>query len=127
MFEIELVFRSSRTGEATRLILGGLDLASIPVAPSERYDHGWQVPLGIGNPSFFESYEQVEAHPSIQRTFYGFHLDAQDRWLDHHAIGVDGPLLHWDAADPSLLHLYFLSYERHTLLNHIIIAIPRRS
>lgn len=124
LFEIELAFRNSQTGEPTRLILGGLDWAAIPVAFSEQYDRGWQVPLGIGNPSFFESYEQVVAHPPIQRTFYGFHLDSQNRWLDHHAIGVDGPLLHWDADNPSLLHLYLLSYERHALLNHVVIPCP---
>lgn len=127
LFEIELAFRSSKTGESTRLILGGLDWAAIPVASSAQYDRGWQVPLGIGNPSFFESYEQVVASPPIHRTFYGFHLDAQNRWFDHHAIGVDGPLFHWDADDPSLLHLYLLSYERHTLLNHVILVIPQRS
>lgn len=124
LLEIELAFRSSKTGESTRLILGGLDWAAIPVASPEQYDRGWQVPLGIGNPSFFESYEQVVASPPIQRTFYGFHLDAQNRWLDHHAIGVDGPLFHRDADDPSLLHLYLLSYERHTLLSHVILVIP---
>ncbi|MDP3090635.1 MAG: hypothetical protein Q8N04_08160 [Nitrospira sp.] len=127
LFEIELAFRSSKTGESTRLILGGLNWATIPVASPEQYDRGWQVPLGIGNPSFFESYEQVVASPPIQRTFYGFHLDAQNHWLDHHAIGVDGPLFHWDADGPSLLHLYLLSYERHTLLNHVILVIPQRS
>ena len=127
LFEIELDFRSSQTGEPTRLILGGLDWATIPVASPEQYDRGWQVPLGIGNPGFFESYEQIVTSPPIQRRFYGFHLDAQNRWLDHHAIGVDGPLFHWDADDPSLLHLYLLSYERHTLLNHVILVIPRRS
>ena len=124
LFELELDFRSSQTGEPTRLILGGLDWATIPVASQKQYDHGWQAPLGIGNPSFFESYEQVLADPPAQRTFYGFHLDARNRWLDHHAVGVDGPLLHWDADDPSLLHLYLLSYERHALLNHVTLVIP---
>lgn len=122
--EIELAFRSLQTGEVTRLILGGFDLATLPTASSKDYDQGWQAPLGIGNPRFFESYEQALISPPTQRTFYGFHLDAQNRWLDHHAIGVDGPLLHWDAADPSRLHLYLLSYERHALLNHVVLAIP---
>lgn len=124
--EIELAFRSNQTGEATRFIVGGLDLATLPTASPKEYDRGWQAPLGIGNPSFFESYETVMANPPTQRTFYSFHLDSQARWLDHHAIGVDGPLLHWDADDPSLLHLYLLSYERHTLLNHLELTIPTR-
>jgi hypothetical protein len=123
-YEIELGFRDSRTGERTRLIVGGLDLNKLPVISPDRYDLGWQVPLGIGNPSFFESYEELLANSLLQRPFYGFHLDAQDRWLDHHAVGVDGPLLHWDADDPSTLHLYLLSYERHALLNHFVITCP---
>lgn len=127
LLEVELAFRSNKTGEASRLILGGLDEAAIPVASPDHYDRGWQVPLGIGNPSFFEAYDTVVENPPTQRAFYGFHLDAQDRWLDHHAIGVDGPLLHWDAEDPSCLHLYLLSYERHALLNHVILTIPLRS
>ncbi|MEO5865062.1 MAG: hypothetical protein ABIQ79_08520 [Nitrospiraceae bacterium] len=127
LFEIELAFRSPKTGEITRLILGGLDGAAIPVASPDHYDRGWQVPLGIGNPSFFEAYGTVVENPPTQRVFYGFHLDAKSRWLDHHAIGVDGPLFHWDADDPSRLHLYLLSYERHTLLNHVILTIPHRS
>lgn len=124
LIEFELAFRSNQTGEATRFIVGGLDLATLPAASPKDYDRGWQVPLGIGNPSFFESYDQVLASPPTQRTVYSFHLDAQNRWLDHHAIGVDGPLLHRDAGDSTLLHLYLLSYERHALLNHFILSIP---
>jgi hypothetical protein len=82
------------------------------------------VPLGIGNSGFFESYEELLDHSPLQRPFYGLHLDAQDRWIDHHAVGVDGPLLHWDANDPSTLHFYLLSYERHALLNHFVLTCP---
>ncbi len=124
LMEIELAFRSSKTGEVTRLVLGGLDRAAIPAESPTSYERGWQAPLGIGNPSFFESYEEVLANPPTQRTFYGFHLDAQNRWIDHHAVGVDGPLLHWDVDNPSLLHLYLLSYERHALLNHFVVMCP---
>ena len=99
-------------------------MSALPVLSPQQYDQGWQVPLGIGNPSFFESYETAAANPPTQRTWYGFHLDAQSRWLDHHAIGVDGPLLYRDADDPSLLHLHLLSYERHALLNHVVLALP---
>jgi hypothetical protein len=124
LFEIELTFQDGRAGEATRLIFGGLDLRGLPVTTPEQYERGWQAPMGIGNPSFFESYEDLLAHPPLQRPFYAFHLDAQDRWIDHHAVGVDGPLLHWDADDPSRLHLYLLAYERHALLNHFVLACP---
>ncbi len=125
--EIELSFKDNRTGEQGRLIFGGLSLRALPKLRTADYDRGWQVPMGIGNPSFFESYEEVLTHPPRQRTFYGFHLDEQDRWVDHHAVGVDGPLLHRDANNPSVIHLYLLSYERHALLNHFVIECPAKS
>lgn len=124
LFELELAFRDSYTKEPTRLIFGGLDLQALPTASPDQYTRGWQVPMGIGNPSFFEPYEEVLAKSPLRRPFYAFHLDAKDRWIDHHAVGVDGPLLHWDAEDPSTLHLYLLAYERHALLNHFVITCP---
>lgn len=127
LFEVELRFRDGRTGEPTRVIVGGLDLTSLPTTSPHEYERGWQVPFGIGNPGFFERYETLLADSPLQRPFYGFHLDAQDRWIDHHAVGVDGPLLHWDANDSSVLHLYLLAYERHALLNHFVIVCPKEA
>lgn len=124
LFEIELAFRDGKDGTPTRLVLGGLDLAALPRLSPDRYEQGWEAPMGIGNPSFFESYEHLLADSPLRRPFYAFHLDASDRWINHHAVGVDGPLLHWDADDPSTLHLYLLAYERHALLNHFIITCP---
>jgi hypothetical protein len=49
-------------------------------------------------------------------------LDGGDRWLNHHRIAVDGSVLHREAADPCLLHAYLMSYERHTLLAHVVIT-----
>ncbi len=51
-------------------------------------------------------------------------MDAQDRCLDHHAIGVDGYLLHLYADDLSPLQLYPFSYERHGGLNHFVLEMP---
>ncbi len=124
LFEIELAFRDSKDGTPTRLVLGGLDLAALPRLSPDRYEQGWEAPMGIGNPSFFESYEHLLGNSPFGRPFYAFHLDAKDRWIDHHAVGVDGPLFHRDADDPSTLHLYLLAYERHALLNHFVIACP---
>jgi hypothetical protein len=123
LFELDLSFRSP-DGVPTRLVFGGLDLAAMPRLSPDRYERGWAVPMGIGNLSFFESYEFLLSNPPLVRPFYGLHLDAQDRWINHHAVGVDGPLLHRDAADPSRLHLYLLAYERHALLNHFVLACP---
>jgi hypothetical protein len=127
LFEITLAFRDSKTGKVTRLIFGGLDFQSIPSAATDQYHRGWQAPMGIGNPSFFEAYEQLLALSPLRRPFYAFHLDDDGRWIDHHAVGVDGPLLHWDAKNPSMLHLYLLSYERHALLSHISFICPTKA
>ncbi len=122
--EIELSFIDGRTGEPSRLIIGGLALRALPRLRPTDYDKGWQAPMGIGNPGFFESYKEALMHPPRQRMFYSVLLDGRDRWLDHHAVGVDGPLLHRDAADPGRIHLYLLSYERHALLTHVVITCP---
>jgi hypothetical protein len=37
-------------------------------------------------------------------------------------VAVDGPVLHRDEADPGKLHLYLLSYERHSLVGHFVLA-----
>jgi hypothetical protein len=124
LFEIELHFRDSQTGQASRLVFGGLDIQALPSTSPATYERGWQAPMGLGNPAFFESYEDLVVNPPRTRTFYGVHLDNDGRWIDHHAVGVDGPLLHRDATDPALLHLYLLAYERHALLTHLVLTCP---
>jgi hypothetical protein len=50
-------------------------------------------------------------------------LDGQKRWINHHEVGIDGPALHRDKVNPDVLHLYLLSYERHTLIGHYVISL----
>lgn len=123
--EMELSFKDGRTGESSRLLVGGVSLKALPRLHPRDYAKGWQAPMGIGNPGFFESYEEVTTHPPKGRTFYAVLLDGRNRWVDHHTVGVDGPLLHRDADDPAVVHLYLLSYERHALLNHVVVVCPR--
>src|SRR5262249_34389569 len=82
LYELEFGFKDSRTGKSTRLIFGGLDLRSLPITTPNHYERGWQAPMGIGNPSFFETYEELQARPPLKRFFYGFHLDDQNRWMN---------------------------------------------
>jgi hypothetical protein len=76
LFELELRFRRASTGVDTRLIIGGLDLNALPRVPPDRYDLGWQAPMGIANPSFVETYDDLLAHSPLHRPFYSFHLVA---------------------------------------------------
>jgi hypothetical protein len=54
-------------------------------------------------------------------------LDSQDRWINHHEVAIDGPVLHRDKLNPDLLHLYLLSYERHTLIGHYVISLTQHT
>ena len=45
-------------------------------------------------------------------------MDEDGHWLNHHELAVDGSVLHRDADDPTVLHVYLLSYERHALIGH---------
>ncbi|MEN1678365.1 MAG: hypothetical protein AAGJ46_02150 [Planctomycetota bacterium] len=121
--ELELRFTSVE-GKPSRLIIGGLDLASAPVLAEEEYPKGIYLPMGIGTPPFYQDYAELVENPPHESPYYSFVLDENDGWIDHHAMAVDGPVLHRDAGDPNLLHLYLLSYERHLLVAHFELTLP---
>jgi len=123
--ELDLHFLDSQDGATSHLLFGGFTLSELPLASSDRPTHTWQTPMGIGTPPFVESYSTLQTVPAAKRTIYGLHLDGHDRWLNHHDIGVDGPLLFRDRHNPATIHLYLLSYERHALLNHFTLTCPQ--
>jgi uncharacterized membrane protein YdjX (TVP38/TMEM64 family) len=123
--EIEVVFRSSKTKETCRFFISGLDLSTIPQLNEVDYSRGVYMPMGIGVPPFFQSYEELRQSPPTESPFFSVLLDASDRWIDHHSVGVDGPVLHRDAKRPNRVHLYLLSYERHSLIHHLSFDLPR--
>ena len=94
--------------------------------PEGAYPKGLYMPMGVGVPPFYQSYADLSANPPAESPYYSVLLDGEDRWVDHHKAAVDGPVLHRDAADPSLIHLYLLSYERHTLIAHLTIRLGER-
>ena len=122
LHEIELTFTTA-DGEPQRLFVGGVDLEALPVLPVGEYPKGLYMPMGVGVPPFYQSYVDLAAAPPAESPYYSVLLDGEDRWIDHHTVAVDGPVLHRDAADPLLIHLYLLSYERHTLVAHFTIRL----
>ena len=119
--ELELVFEDGRTHDSTRFFVSGFDLAAIPTLTKEEYPKGLYMPMGIGVPPFFQTYDQLENAPSVKSPYFSVVLDSNDRWINHHDMAVDGPVMHRDPADPRLLHVYLLSYERHSLIAHFIV------
>jgi hypothetical protein len=121
--ELELMFSSGPAGERSRLFVSGFDLGTIQALPVEQYSRGLYMPMGIGIPPFFQSYEELEKSPPDKSPFFSVLLDSDDRWLDHHHIAIDGSIMHRDAIDSNLLRVYLLSYERHSLIGHFVISI----
>lgn len=120
LLEFELGF-SDADGRHTTFVLGGIDPARIPVQPLESAHKGWQMPMGIANHSFYESYEEAMERSSLINPWYAYLTDGEGKWIDSHDVGIDGPLMHRDAQDPSILHLWILSFERHALVGHYLL------
>jgi uncharacterized membrane protein YdjX (TVP38/TMEM64 family) len=127
--ELELVFASTRREGLVRFLVSGFDPEKLPrLAPR---DYGKTVaataseagvfaymPMGIGTPPFFQTYAELEKAPPDRSSFFSVTLDSDGRWINHHELAIDGPVMHRDEKDPNLLHVYLLSYERHTLIGH---------
>jgi uncharacterized membrane protein YdjX (TVP38/TMEM64 family) len=122
LHELELVFSSTKREGLSRFFVSGFDLAALPQLPVKDYPKGMYMPMGIGVPPFFQSYEELEKNPPHRSPYVSVLLDEQDNWIDHHSFAIDGPVLHRDEKDPNLLHVYLLSYERHSLIAHFVIS-----
>jgi len=123
--ELELLFSSSKEGGQKRFLVSGFDLKALPQLASKDYPQGLYMPMGIGVPPFFQTYEDLQQNPPQKSPYFSVLLDEADRWIDHHRLAIDGPVLHRDERDPNRLHVYFLSYERHTLIAHVIIGLGK--
>ncbi len=121
--EIELVFRSSRNNEPQKLVISGIKIDELPQIPEHRYPEGLYMPMGISVPPFYQDYEELIKTPPYLQPYFALLLDKQGDWINHHEVAIDGPVIHRDAQDPNKLHLYLLSYERHSLVGHFIIEI----
>ncbi|MFK7970534.1 MAG: hypothetical protein AB8F95_09210, partial [Bacteroidia bacterium] len=124
--ELELVFSDQEENRITRIIVGGLTLKDLPELSTENVNQGFQMPMGIGNHTFYESYADCLANPTATSPYFGLTLDSQRNFLDSHALGIDGPLIYKDILNPNKIHFWLLSFERHALVGHYILdtAVP---
>ncbi len=127
------VLRKAGVNEELRFIISGFTLnkentgaaPDVPQLSSGQYNQGFKRPMGIGVPPFYQDYSKLKENPPHKEPYFSVLLDQNDRWIDHHAFGIDGPVMHRDELDPTLLHLYLLSYERHTLIGHWTVKLPQ--
>jgi hypothetical protein len=122
LHELELVFTSRQEPGKRRFFVSGFDLQVLPQLPVHDYPKGLYMPMGIGVPPFFQSYDALRQHPPYKSPYVSMLLDDNDRWIDHHTFAIDGVAMHRDATDPAMLHVYLLSYERHSLIGHFVVS-----
>lgn len=118
--QLRLVFDNG-LGKQTDLVIGGIITSKIPVLAVELAHKGFQMPMGIANHSFYETYEENQSRSAKDQPFYAFLLDKDGKWLDSHKVGIDGPLFHYD--EQGKLHLWILSFERHSFVGHYILEL----
>lgn len=123
LYEMVLKFNHRITDEETKLIIGGLELNSFPILSEKEVNNGWKNAMGIGNHSFYEGYKTHIKSKSKNSAYYAMFLDKDDKWLDSHKIGVDGPIFHFSDQKRKILNLWLLSFERHALIGHYKIII----
>ena len=129
LHELELVLSSTRNGEKVRFLVSGFDPEKLPRLAPQQYAGTMTatardaavrayMPMGIGTPPFFQDYAALRNAPPHTSPFFSVALDDKDQWINHHDLAIDGPVLHRDDQESSVLHVYLLSYERHTLIGH---------
>ncbi len=123
IFELEVNYLSADSNKHTKLIISGLNKQDIPTLNLKDINNGWMNSMGFGNHTFYESYENYLKYDSKHSTYFAVLVDENDKWLDSHYVGIDGPLLYWDINNPHLLHLWILSFERHAFVGHYLIEI----
>lgn len=121
--ELELTFKDNKSGKENRFVASGFDLNKIPQLAVSDYSKGLYMPMGIGIPPFFQSYEDLKQVPPSKSPYFSVLLDSQNLWLNHHDTAIDGVVMHRDKDNPKQLHFYFLSYERHSIVGHYIVTL----
>ncbi|MDB9526348.1 hypothetical protein PN498_10150 [Oscillatoria sp. CS-180] len=124
--EIELVMLNNE-GVPRRLIVSGIDLEQVPQLPIENYSDGVYRPMGFGTP-FTQDYEELKQQPPESVPFFSVLLDENDKIINYRMdVGINGLVLHRDEADPSVLHLYLMAYERILLVGHYVIDVDKEA
>jgi hypothetical protein len=123
LVEIDLMFQDKQLERTTHMVLGGIDLASMPALPVEEVNRGCRSSMGFGNHPFYESYAEHQRCLASHSPYYAYLCDGEQVWLDSHQVGIDGPVIHRDPQRPNVIHLWLLSFERHAVVGHYEIRL----
>jgi hypothetical protein len=125
LIEIEVDYYNIDSSKITKLIVSGIDKKDIPALAVEDVNKGWMNSMGFGNHTFYETYEHCLANGSKKSEYFSVLLDENNKWIDSHDVGIDGPLVHYDINDKHSLHLWILAFERHAFVGHYAIELPK--
>ena len=114
------MFHYAENKELNRFIISGIKLDELPQLETKDYPKGLYMPMGIGVPPFYQKYTDLEKNPPFKSPYFCVMLDEHNRWINHHDVAIDGPVMHRDAVHPNRVHLFLLSYERHSLVRHLV-------
>ena len=123
LIELRFSFLSNSGNIKTDVVIGGVNLEDIPTLPFKESYKGYQMPMGISNHSFYETYEECLKKTSFDNPYYSLIVDSNGLFLDSHDIGIDGSLLHFDSQDAKKLHVWLLSFERHAFVGHYVLKL----
>lgn len=121
LVEIDLLYEDFEGMRRTHFVVGGFDPSTLPVLPEQDANSGWASSMGFGNHPFYESYSQHLAQDTRTSPYYAFLTDGAGNWMDSHAVGIDGPLMHFTDDARHSLNVWLLSFERHALVGHVVI------
>lgn len=125
LVEIDLLYADADGKRRTHFVVGGFDPSTLPVLPEKEANSAWASSMGFGNHPFYESYAQHLAQDTRTSPYYAFLTDGDGNWLDSHAVGIDGPLLHFTDDARHGLNVWLLSFERHALVGHVVLEEER--
>lgn len=119
--EIEMRFLHNNGQDQTAVLIGGVDMDKLPTLEYFEAVNGWKNSMGFSNHTFYETRKEHEAYSSKKSPYYAMLLDGEGKWLDSHKVGIDGPIMYWDKQ--GLLHIWLLSFERHSLVGHYVLKL----
>jgi len=122
--ELELVFSSGKQEGVCRFLVSGFDLEALPRLPMADYPKGLYMPMGIGVPPFFQSYDDLQKQPPHQSPMSACCSTAtRNGSITTASVSM---VLFCTATKRSqtFLHIYLLSYERHSLIAHFTVSTP---
>lgn len=123
LYELKLKFKHKNSGIVTYLVIGGITIEQFPILKEDDANEGWKHSMGIGNHTFYESYQDHNDIEAKMNPYYALLLDEEGKWLDSHKVGIDGPIFHYSDPSRKNLNLWLLSFERHALVGHYVIHI----